>query len=855
MIKKTGFNKISGLSLVLCLCVQLSLQAQSQEFRHISIRDGLPSGYIHTITQDNKGFIWFGTNAGLGKYDGYSTKAYRHNPDDNTAISGRSVYDIIEYDENTFFVATNGGLNVLNPATEVFHPFTVPDSLPSPQIVRDLLLINDHSMWIGADTGLYHVDPATLKDENPDITFYELPGLQQDQSANIMALATDSIKSLWVATDSNLYKFDLETNTFADLEAVESGAANVIQGNIRSMLYTSGNHLIIASATGLAILRDGESVIEEIEQLGEHNAENLRSASFQSITEDSEGKIWLGSVLSGALHWDPEAGNTVSYRASGESQNTVSSDDVRYTFEDDNGNVWFGYLYAGASIMYDDSWNYKTHVPFPDLPSSDPRNTITNSKIDENGMLWATTATGLIRDLEGENQEFFFFDHSAYESIDQNQRILYIYAIHENKIYLGSQTGFQTGYIVFDQEGGGFRALQVPNELNVTPGTGTRLGDLFFNGIFNVNSITKTDLNSGEMEVIDIPVQGEYPGTTVSISVPFFIHENDLFVQVYFSGVPGGDQVERFIMNLETGEFRTHDIIVDFPILNTHAPLVSPNEPGVMYINVRDGLIRVDHLNNSYTVLFEDQISLIREGSLLMVADQDGYIWLNNFTGLTRIDPLTEEIDYFEVPLDEYIPVFAYPATLSNGEIIFPGIGSYIRFNPTDLRSTQPVGETLITSLRSGTETFELVYSSEKPEIESNQNALTFNYVGLDLRDPGSIHYRYRISGSENEQWTDMGTQRSVFIPNLRAGDYTFEVQSGSQVGTFSGQTAALEFTILPPWWNTVPAYIMYLFLFFGFIFGIDRVQRRRLIQKERERTREKELEQAREIEKAYQNQ
>ena len=55
MIKKTWFNKIAGLFLVLCLCVQLSMQAQSQEFRHISIRDGLPSGYIHTIPRITRG--------------------------------------------------------------------------------------------------------------------------------------------------------------------------------------------------------------------------------------------------------------------------------------------------------------------------------------------------------------------------------------------------------------------------------------------------------------------------------------------------------------------------------------------------------------------------------------------------------------------------------------------------------------------------------------------------------------------------------------------------------------------------------------------------------------------------------
>ncbi|TVQ73249.1 MAG: GHKL domain-containing protein [Balneolaceae bacterium] len=857
MIRKTRLHKVAGLFLVLSMCVQLSVQAQSHEFRHVSPRDGLPSGFIWTITQDSKGFIWIGTNEGLGKHDGYATIAYRSDAQDSTTLSGGNVYDIIEYDETTFFLATSDGLDLFNPVTEVFNRISVPDSIPDPVAVRDLLLLDEHNMWAGAGSGLFHVDPATLRDENPKVKFYGLPGLQENQAANITALAADSLKNLWVGTDSNLFKFDLETNEFTDMDPVTDGAANVIQGTIWSMLYTSGKDLLITSETGLAMLRDGERVIEEIKQLGEYNTRDLRAAYFQSITEDSDGNIWLGTGLMGAIRWNPETGESVAFRASADSRNTISSDDVHYAFEDDNGNIWFGYHYEGVSIMYDDSWNYEMHVPFPDLPSTDLRNTITNAKMDENGMLWATVANGLIRDLGGENQEFFHFDTSAYESIGENQALQRIFTIHDNKVYLGSfSPGFQTGYIVFDQEkeGGQFTVLLIPNGLQISPGTAIRFGDVAFNGLYHANSIIRTDLSSGEIEVIDLPVAGEYENF-LTVSSPHFVHENEVYAPVYFLDTQSDYwEVEPFIMNLETEEIRVHDIVVDYPIQGLQPPLVSSYEQGIVYLNATGGLIRVDNLNNSYLVLFRDQMSLIREGSLLMAEDEDGYIWLNNLTGLTRLDPLTEELDYFEVPREQYVPIRAYPSTLSNGEIIFPGNGSYIRFNPADLRSTQPAGETLITSLRAGPKIFELIYSSEKPQIESSQNTLTLHFMGLDLRDPASIHYRYRILGSENEQWTVVGTQRSVFVPNLPAGDYAFEVQSGSQVGTFAGQTASLDFTILPPWWNTIPAYVMYLLLFGGLVAGIDRIQRRRVIQKERERTREKELEQAREIEKAYKN-
>jgi len=857
MIKKTAIKKFSGLFLILCFCAQLSVQAQSQEFRHITPRDGLPSGFIQTMIQDSKGFIWFGTNAGLGKHDGYSTIQFRPDPEDSTAISGGVVYDILEYDEKTFLVATDGGLDLFNPASKIFDRISTPDSIPDLVAVQDLLLIDEHNMWVAAGSGLYHVDPTSLTNENPNIEFFKLPGIQDNQAANIYALATDSLKNLWVGTDSTLFKFNLETKAFTDSDPVSDAAANIIRGTIWSMLYSSGGDLLITSTTGLAILKDGERVIEEVKQLGEFDTGDLRVASFQSVTEDSEGNIWLGSGLLGAIKWNSETGEILTFRSSRDSQNTIASDDVHYAFEDDQDNIWFGYHFEGASIMYDDSWNYETHVPFPNLPTSDLRNTITHALMDENGLLWATTVNGLIRDLGGENQEFFLFDKSAYESIDENQSIILINLIHDSKVYMVAQgTSFESTFIVFDEnmDDDPFTVLQTPNDLQILAEVGTLLGNHFYTGLFNANRLLRMDLNSGEIDVIDLPVQGEYSNSSLSVSAPHFIHENELYVKVYFIGIPGGAEVERFIMNLENGEIRTHDIVVDYPIEGIQPPLDSSYEPGVVYLNTIGGLIRVDNLNNNYTVLFEGQMSLIREGSLLMTEDDEGYLWLNNLTGLTRLDPLTEELEYFEVPREEYISIRANPATLTNGEIIFPGDGSYIRFNPADLRSTQPSGETLITSVKSGSEIFELIYSSEKPEIESAENTLTFNFIGLDLRDPSSINYRYRILGSENEQWTPVGTQRSVFIPNLSAGDYTFEVQSGSQFGSFNAQTASLEFTILPPWWNTIPAYIMYFLLFGCLVFVIDRVQRRRVIQKERERAREKELKQAKEIEKAYEN-
>ena len=848
-------------ALLICSMIQYSAQAQDNIFRHITPRDGLPSGFVWTMMQDSKGFIWVGTNNGLARHNGYSTVSYEANSDDSTSISGNIVSKLIEYKESMFLVATNGGLDLFNPATEEFRLLVPPDSLPSMGAVSDIILLDEQTLWIIATNGLYLVDHSALGNERSEMVHYPFPEGDENETPGRNILAADNKNNLWVGTSSTLLKFNVETKEFIDIGPVSDRAEEIIRGSIWDMLFTSNNSLLISSTEGLAILEEGDDQIREVRQLGNIGGEVLRQAGFQSITEDPEGNIWLGTGVIGAIHWNPVSGEVSAYRATDNSADTIASDDVHYAFEDEEGNIWFGYHYLGASVMYDDSWNYTIHMPFPELPASDPRNMIISAYMDDAGTIWATTASGVIKGLGSQEPEYFEFDAAAFDAIDTFQVLTMIPATFDNKLFIqviNNGTAIPV-FITFDTTdiSDPFAVVEIPNDISLP--TSDRVvihEDYFYASLFNEEAILQFNYLTNETELIELPVTGTYSDAPFQVSGAFHVEGNDLYTQAYWLGTPEGVVSEKFIMNLDTYEFRPHDFNVDYPIRDIQAPLISWYDPGVLYINSSTGLIRLDNLNSSYSVLFEDQMSLLREGSRLMVEDQEGYIWMNNLTGLTRLDPLTETVEYFEIPLDRFRSLDSFPASLPNGDIIFPGQGNYLRFDPSDLRSTQPVGETIITSVQAGTESYELLYSEveEDIEIESAQNTLTFSFFGLDYRDPVSINYRYRILGAENERWTEVGTQRSVFIPNLPAGGYTFEVQSGSQFGSFNGQTASLNFSILPPWWNTIPAYIVYLLLIGGLIFGIDRRQRKKLIQKERERAREKELEQAREIEKAYKN-
>ncbi len=116
-----------------------------------------------------------------------------------------------------------------------------------------------------------------------------------------------------------------------------------------------------------------------------------------------------------------------------------------------------------------------------------------------------------------------------------------------------------------------------------------------------------------------------------------------------------------------------------------------------------------------------------------------------------------------------------------------------------------------------------------------DQNDLTFGFVGIHFADPTENRYQYRLLGYDRD-WRSETDQRRATYTNLPPGSYTFEVKAANSDGIWTEEPVRLVVEILPPWWRTVWAYLLYGLVFIGGLLAVDRIQRRRLIKQERER-------------------
>src|SRR5688500_13006682 len=197
-------NQIKFLIVGLLIPV-LNLYSQQNivQFEHINLEDGLSQGSVYCLLQDQKGFLWFGTQDGLNKYDGYQFTTYRHNKYDSSSLSDNCINAIHEDTNGYLWIGTlSGGLNRFDRRTNSFNSFQVrkeePESISSNTIS---CILQDHSgkLWVGTDNGLNRMDgDRFIKFKHDQSNSFDISG------NSVTCIYEDSKKNLWFGTTQGL---------------------------------------------------------------------------------------------------------------------------------------------------------------------------------------------------------------------------------------------------------------------------------------------------------------------------------------------------------------------------------------------------------------------------------------------------------------------------------------------------------------------------------------------------------------------------------------------------------------------------------------------------------------------------
>lgn len=280
---------------------------QNLRFQKLTANDGLSQSSVLTIVQDSKGFIWFGTEDGLSRYDGHIFKNFKHSPEDIHSLRSNRITTLFEDHQETLWIGTeDGGLHRYHSDNERFsnypHDANISSTI-SDNRINVILETVDHDLWIGTQNGLNLVESESRK--SGQLVFRRfLPNQGNPDTisgANVTAIHEDQNGTLWVGTrDGGLNKI------------IQNNATN----DFRFIRYSL--------------------------------QENKREpAHVLSLSSDNSESIWVGTE-NGLHRFTPETQTSELFQSSTKDSNSLSHNMVREIYKDRSGTLWIGTDGGGA---------------------------------------------------------------------------------------------------------------------------------------------------------------------------------------------------------------------------------------------------------------------------------------------------------------------------------------------------------------------------------------------------------------------------------------------------------------------------------------------------------------------------
>ncbi len=776
-------------------------RAQQILFRNYSVIDGLCSNTVWSISQDDKGYMWFGTKNGLNRFDGHEFKSYQFHKESKGSIGNNFIHVITKYDSKNYWIGTEDGVYSLNLENEQFTRVPVGEN----SLVYDIIRDSKGRMWVATrSNGLYAYHPS----DNTTIHYTSEAGNQNGISLNqIRKLAEDNSGRIWIGTfgegidvldpatmkiihykkglkdgDLNtdkiitLYK-DLQGNIWAgslgglmvwnkgmdSSKTYKKGSAGSINDDIvRAIYQPSPGKLYIGTEKGLNILNINKQTFTAYTHK-DNDPHSISDNAVYAIYPDKESGIWLGTFFGGLNYFHEKGADFELYYATGES-NSLSGNAVSCFLEDKPGYFWVGTENAGLNYFNSYTKTFKTY-PFTSSQHALSYHNIHCLFKDDKSDLWIGTFSAGLNIYTPSTGGIKKYRHNPLDSSTlSNNNIYSIYKDKDGIIWVGTTEGLN----VYDPQQDAFYRIYDM--------------DLQYSLIYNIYE----DDNS---------------------NIWFITYDNGLVGKNKKT-----NQWVRYKSTGKPGSLSSNKII---SILDDHA--------GNLWLGTDGGGLNCFNVLNKTFTVFSDQegIAPIIYGIL---KDDNGDLWLSSNGGIIKFSPQTQKSRTFTNLDNLQSKQFNYNAALkaSDGKMYFGGINGFNSFYPANLKDALLTNHITLTNFQLFNKDV-IVNGKNSPldkmigfvksiTLSHDQSVMSFEYAAMSYLAPGKIQYAYMMEGFD-KNWNYVASQRKATYTNLPYGTYTFKVKSTDIYGNWNEQPAELNVVVTPPFYHSTVAYIVYILL------------------------------------------
>lgn len=764
MLLQNFYKYFSIHLLVIITSSGIIAQPDDIKFEHISLEQGLSQSIINTIMKDSKGFMWFGTQSGLNKYDGYEFVIYKNNPFDSATISNNIIQSTFEDDEGFIWIGTaGGGLNKFNRETETFthyrHDPQNPNSI-SADFVGFAFEDKSNDIWVFTnDGGVDLFNKKTEKFEhfknNPDdpnsLCSNNIRRIYEDIRGDIWFVTTNGLNKFnrekryferflvgtfisaiyeskneprvfWLTTGNiqdltggrGLIRFDTENNSYTHYKHSLSNP-NSISSNIANQIYGSKNGTIwIATAHGLNNFDPSNNKFKTYlpnptKKRGKYNV-------ILGFTDDMFGKILLVTgERDGGYEFNPETETFTHYEYDPSDPNSLSNNFITRVYEDTTGVFWIGTATGGLNKIDHYAKKFISYVFDPNDPNGINAQIVRGIHLDKNGELWVGLAAGGLDRFSKDRKKVTHYTNDPNDSKSiSSDDVWTIYEDKEGSLWIGT---FGGGLDKFDRETETFKHYSFdPNDNN----------SISNNFIREIYEDSKGRLwigtDGGGLNLFDRDTESFYriqhnpnnPNSLPNNSVRSIVEDK---AGNLWLGTTGGG-LSKLVLNPEDVKKERNEVFnfggntftnyrynpADSSSLsNDLVQSVFIDDDGIIWIGTfGGGLNRFDPETETFTHFTDENSDLPDNVIYSVLGDEKGNIWMSSNRGIIKYDPVKSIFANYDMDDGLQSREFNGQAEFysSTGEMFFGGINGFNSFFPDSLMNNPYPPRVAITEFR-----------------------------------------------------------------------------------------------------------------------------------------------------------
>lgn len=807
-----------GLVLILALLPEKAWcqPETTRKFSQLTTADGLSQSTVNCILKDKYGFMWFGTQDGLNRYDGHNFIVYRNNPKDPQSIPDNQIKCIFEDGQANLWIGTlGGGLCIYNRAREVFirpEDMGIHSDLPVNPAILSICEDHQSNLWVGTFHDLLLIDR-----KKRTIRHFQSDPHDPNSLSNpiIQSIFEDATGSLWIGTSKGLNLLNRKDFTFShflhddkDLHSISSDQVKAITEDRHGRLW------IGTDGGGLNVFN---SVKKEFFSY-KWDAAAKNSISGDAVTTlcraDSE-RLWVGTEDALDL-FDPNAGTFTPYKKTLIGQGSLNNNTILSLREDNNGILWVGTSAGGVNKYDRNLFSFDCYRNTSDPFSLSP-GMVTSFAQDKNGDCWIGTDGGGLNQWQRRTNRFIHYLPAPGNKNSIEGPAILSLLISKKKDYLWIGT-YGNGLNRLNLRTGLFQHYRVgkgPHDLN-NAAIYALLEDRQGNIWMGTNGGGVDILNPSDGTII----KHRHTDDPDSLSNDYIrcLHEDregKIWIGTYSGGISVYDPgTKKFILYDKVNNNLSNQVVFS---------ICEDVKGNIWAGTMGGGLNWFDPATRRFTT-FNEENGLSNNIVNSIMEDGNGYLWLSTNKGISRFNPENKTFKNYGIynGLQDLEFTIGSGYRSDNGRIFFGGVNGFNVFDPGAVRDNKIAPVSRLTGfllfnkpVRVGEKNSPLkenIDDTKEITLSYDQSDFTIEYAALSYTVPSENKYAYKLEGFD-KAWNYAGSERRATYTNLVPGSYLFKVKAANNDGVWNQKETLLTINITPPFWKTWWAYLLYVLL------------------------------------------